>query len=426
MTANGNRGCGGSSASQAFIIDLLYTTVSLACVWFAASALRRSLDPLYGSRRQNEARRRELEERLARQRSQAGQSPVALPPLSATEVAVAQYLVDVDELDVRGLDDVGGHEETKQALRELVILPFQHPELFTPGSLLQPPRGVLLYGPPGTGKTMLAKALAAESGAFFLNVAPSTLLSKWVGETQQLTRAIFSLAHKLQPCIVFIDEIDALFRTRAADDHEVYRDFKAEMMQLWDGLTTDPSAQILLLGATNRPWDVDTAIQRRMPRSFLVDLPDRQQRREILRVILRQDAHRVAADLDACAAMTEEYSGSDLKELCRAAAQLTLRDALREVQGRGRALPSTLCLRHITLADFQQAMRSVPPTGMQSELYYLQQLQAAARRRKAAQDAAPRDGDGEPATCTVGDVDGAEELDVNLQDLVSHIGRRVR
>ncbi|KAF6004291.1 hypothetical protein F1559_004759 [Cyanidiococcus yangmingshanensis] len=266
-------GAAASNPYNSLLADVLTSAVSLAALFIGANIIRKRLDPAFETKKELERRRKELEERLRRQRRHGGRPPLDLSDLSTNEEVVAHYLVDPEELDVKSLDDVGGLEGIKEELRELVILPFQRPELFPPGSLLQPPKGILLYGPPGTGKTMLAKALAAESNACFLAISPATLLSKWVGETQQLTRAVFSLAYKIQPCIIFIDEIDALFRTRSAQDHEVYRDFKAEMMQLWDGLTTDSRAQVLVLGATNRPWDVDTAIQRRMPRSFLVDLP---------------------------------------------------------------------------------------------------------------------------------------------------------
>ena len=141
--------------------------------------------------------------------------------------------------------------------------------------LIQPPKGVLLFGPPGNAKTMIAKALAKESGARFINLQVSTLFDKWFGESQKRTEAIFSLALKVQPVIIFIDEIDSFLRSRRMDDHECTSTIKTQFMTLWDGLSTMQSQQnrILIIGATNRPEDVDPAILRRMPQMFYIGLP---------------------------------------------------------------------------------------------------------------------------------------------------------
>ncbi|KAK4530317.1 hypothetical protein CCYA_CCYA04G1174 [Cyanidiococcus yangmingshanensis] len=414
-------GAAASNPYNSLLADVLTSAVSLAALFIGANIIRKRLDPAFETKKELERRRKELEERLRRQRRHGGRPPLDLSDLSTNEEVVAHYLVDPEELDVKSLDDVGGLEGIKEELRELVILPFQRPELFPPGSLLQPPKGILLYGPPGTGKTMLAKALAAESNACFLAISPATLLSKWVGETQQLTRAVFSLAYKIQPCIIFIDEIDALFRTRSAQDHEVYRDFKAEMMQLWDGLTTDSRAQVLVLGATNRPWDVDTAIQRRMPRSFLVDLPGLDQRKRILEVVLRSDRHRLEASISEIAALTEGYSGSDLRELCRAAALLVLRDAMHAAKKIGVDV-SQVQLRNLCLDDFRRAMQSVAPTGTHAELFRYQQTLEQARKQRVVRgldSVAMRENEEEVA-------DGIEQaILLEASEFVERVGRRL-
>jgi SpoVK/Ycf46/Vps4 family AAA+-type ATPase len=171
-------------------------------------------------------------------------------------------------------------------LRESVIYPLCYPELFTSASgLLGAPPGVLLYGPPGCGKTMMAKALAKESNATFINLHISTLTDKYYGESNKLAAAVFSLARKLQPAIVFIDEIDSFLRERRSNDHETTGMMKAEFMSLWDGLTTGEDRRIVILGATNRPNDIDSAILRRMPKRFAVRLPTEAQRRSILELV---------------------------------------------------------------------------------------------------------------------------------------------
>lgn len=113
--------------------------------------------------------------------------------------------------------------------------------------------GVLLHGPPGCGKTLIAKATAREAGTYFINLDLSILTDKWYGESQKLAAAVFTLAVKLQPCIIFIDEIDSFLRARNSNDHEATAMMKAQFMSLWDGLITDPNCTVIIMGATNRP-----------------------------------------------------------------------------------------------------------------------------------------------------------------------------
>ena len=177
-------------------------------------------------------------------------------------------------------------------MRESVIYPLTMPHLYAQSSsLLAAPSGVLLYGPPGCGKTMLAKALARESGANFVNLHISTLTEKWFGDSNKLVHAVFSLARKLQPTIVFLDEIDAVLGQRRSGEHEASGMVKAEFMTHWDGLASANVAgeaqRVLVLGATNRIQDIDEAILRRMPKKFPVALPTAPQRLRILTLLLR-------------------------------------------------------------------------------------------------------------------------------------------
>lgn len=179
---------------------------------------------------------------------------------------------------------------------------------------------MLLYGPPGCGKTLIAKAMAKESGWWFINLDVSDLQDKWYGESEKLTAAVFSLAEKLQPCIIFIDEIDSLLRLRTTRDHEATAMMKALFMSLWDGLITDPRKAVIVMGATNRPKDIDTAILRRMAIKFHISIPDVNQRKHILDLTLKNEVVHADFDLDKLADMTEGFSGSDLKEIARSAA----------------------------------------------------------------------------------------------------------
>ncbi|XP_020255603.1 uncharacterized protein LOC109832631 isoform X1 [Asparagus officinalis] len=255
-------------------------------------------------------------------------------------------------------DDIGALEDVKKTLNELVTLPMRRPELFLRGNLLRPCKGILLFGPPGTGKTLLAKALATEAGANFISITGSTLTSKWFGDAEKLTKALFSFATRLAPVIIFVDEVDSLLGARGgAFEHEATRRMRNEFMAAWDGLRSKDSQRILILGATNRPFDLDDAVIRRLPRRIYVDLPDAENRQKILRILLSQENLEQGFKYEELANATEGYSGSDLKNLCVAAAYRPVQELIEEEKkSEGSATPQ---LRPLNLKDFIEAKSKV-------------------------------------------------------------------
>ncbi|KAL4353800.1 hypothetical protein GQ457_06G029950 [Hibiscus cannabinus] len=267
-------------------------------------------------------------------------------------------------------DDIGALENVKDTLKELVMLPLQRPELFCKGQLTKPCKGILLFGPPGTGKTMLAKAVATEAGANFINISMSSITSKWFGEGEKYVKAVFSLASKIAPSVIFVDEVDSMLgRRENPGEHEAMRKMKNEFMVNWDGLRTKDKERVLVLAATNRPFDLDEAVIRRLPRRLMVNLPDAPNREKILRVILAKEELSPNVDLEAIANMTDGYSGSDLKNLCVTAAHCPIREILeKEKKERASAvaesrpapsLYSSTDVRPLKMDDFKYAHEQV-------------------------------------------------------------------
>ncbi|KAF2925900.1 uncharacterized protein [Oryza sativa Japonica Group] len=269
-------------------------------------------------------------------------------------------VVPPNEIGVK-FDDIGALEDVKKTLDELVTLPMRRPELFSHGNLLRPCKGILLFGPPGTGKTLLAKALATEAGANFISITGSNLTSKWFGDAEKLTKALFSFASRLAPVIIFVDEVDSLLGARGgAFEHEATRRMRNEFMAAWDGLRSKENQRILILGATNRPFDLDDAVIRRLPRRIYVDLPDSQNRMKILKILLAKENLESDFRFDELANATEGYSGSDLKNLCIAAAYRPVHELLEEEKGG--VSGTKISLRPLKLEDFVQAKAKVSPS----------------------------------------------------------------
>ena len=235
--------------------------------------------------------------------------------LSPSELEILQTCaVDPSEITT-AWSDIGGLVSVKQTLYRSLVLPFEHPELFPPGSLRQPPKGILLYGPPGTGKTLLARALAKRANAFFMEVRAEGLFSKWVGESELNCAALFSLARLCQPTILFVDEMDALLSDRmeghASGGNAVYGNTKTIFLRHWDGFVGS-DARVVVIGATNLPQVLDPAVLRRMPIQVPVGLPELSDREGILNVLLRGE-NTTKLNLQSLAEEMYGFSGADMK-----------------------------------------------------------------------------------------------------------------
>jgi spastin len=271
-------------------------------------------------------------------------------------------------------NDIAGLEFVKTQIEEVLILPQIHPELFA-SALTRPARGLLLFGPPGTGKTLLARWIAAECGATFFNINASSVLSKWIGEAEKTVKALFQLASERQPSVIFIDEIDSLLSQRRDADNESSRRVKNEFLTSLEGADTSAEEKVLLVGATNMPWELDHAALRRLPKRLYVPLPGRCARQALLeRQLTKHNAKSGlasvlgASDITEVARRTTNFSGSDLQVLLNEAAMGPVREASAALGPAliKRATPGAshpvLEPRNINMQDFECALRRVKPS----------------------------------------------------------------
>ncbi|KAH7845980.1 hypothetical protein Vadar_008300 [Vaccinium darrowii] len=263
-------------------------------------------------------------------------------------------------------DDIAGLDHAKKCVTEMVIYPLLRPDIFK--GCRSPGRGLLLFGPPGTGKTMIGKAIAGEAKATFFYISASSLTSKWIGEGEKLVRALFGVACCRQPAVIFVDEVDSLLSQRKSDgEHEASRRLKTQFLIEMEGFDSG-SEQILLIGATNRPQELDEAARRRLTKRLYIPLPSSDARAWIVRNLLEKDGlfKLSKEDIDNICKLTEGYSGSDMKNLVKDASMGPLREALR------RGIEITKLkkedMRPVTLQDFEDALQEVRPSVSPNEL----------------------------------------------------------
>jgi transitional endoplasmic reticulum ATPase len=236
--------------------------------------------------------------------------------------ASAQQWIVKEKPSIR-FADVAGLESVKEDIRLKMIYPFDHPELAEKFGI-KPGGGVLMYGPPGTGKTMLAKATAGEIDATFFIISPADVLSKWVGEAEQNIKKLFAAAAAEKRSIIFIDEIEALVPARRDDGSSVMQRVVPQILQGVEGFDRKSGRSVLLMGATNVPWQLDPAMLRpgRFDEKIYIPLPDLPARRKMLEIYLCKRPLATNVDLDALAENLKGHSGADIKHFCDRAATI--------------------------------------------------------------------------------------------------------
>lgn len=281
---------------------------------------------------------------------------------------VEEHLVEaimnqiLDRTNSVAWNEIAGLAHAKQSIQEIVIWPMLRPDIFT--GLRGPPRGLLLFGPPGTGKTLIGRCVASQAKATFFSISASSLTSKWVGEGEKLVRALFAVARCHQPAVIFMDEIDSLLSQRTEGEFEASRRIKTEFLLQFDGVATSRDDRLLVIGATNRPQELDEAARRRLVKRLYIPLPDADARGSIVKQLLKEQCHNLSSsDVSEVISATDGYSGSDMHALCREAVMCPIREVASEIEKM-----RVDDVRAVSLSDFKLALRQIRPSVSLSDL----------------------------------------------------------
>jgi len=263
-------------------------------------------------------------------------------------------------------EDIGGLSTQIQRIREMIELPLKYPEVFQRLGI-EPPKGVFLYGPPGTGKTLIARAVANETDAYFTSISGPEIMGKFYGESEARLRSVFEDAHSHAPAIIFIDEIDAIAPKREdmGSEKQVERRVVSQLLALMDGL--ESRGQVIVIGATNIPNTIDSALRRpgRFDREISIPIPDKNGRLEILEIHTRGMPLAQDVSLEKLAEITHGFVGADLEALARESAMSALRKILPKIDFEMSDVPYETLLRlEVTMDNFLEAMKEVEPSAI--------------------------------------------------------------
>ncbi|MEM1922100.1 MAG: CDC48 family AAA ATPase, partial [Desulfurococcaceae archaeon] len=280
---------------------------------------------------------------------------------------IREVFVEVPEVH---WSDIGGLEDVKQELREAIEWPMKYPDVLEKMGI-ESPKGILLYGPPGCGKTLLAKAVATESGANFITIRGPEILSKWVGESEKAVRQIFRRARQVAPVVVFFDEIDSIVPMRGLHHGSDVTDrIVNQMLTELDGI--EPLRKVVVIGATNRPDLIDPALLRpgRFDRLIYVPPPDYRARIDIFKIHTRKMLLANDVSIEELAKLTEGYSGADIAAVCREAALIALREKF--------------VVRPVEMRHFREALKRVPPSLSKEDIEVYERISKELKKMSSA------------------------------------------